>query len=369
MKITHLVENLNRGGLERVVINLVMNQQDAGHDCRVVCLYEQGALADELKERGVAVDACGKRGGLDLRALRRLRALLRNTEVLHSHNIIAHDYGVLAASGLPMRRILNTRHGIGIAPRGAMRRWLYLRCVPRTDHVVAVCRAAQRNLAEHDRIPADKIAVVPNGIHIERFAPASADARARLATMLGVDRSTRLIGCVGRLNWAKDIPTQIRAFARVCATRADTALVLIGDGSLRAELTELAAAEGVAGSVHFLGDRGDVRDLLPGLHVFSMSSVSEGYSIALLEACATALPIVATDVGGNSEIVQDGATGRIVPPRDPEALANALLDILADPERGDEMGRRGHAWARTHGTVQAMAERYDVLYTAPGQPR
>jgi len=365
VRIAHVVENLNRGGLERVVIDLALAQKAAGHDCRVVCLYEEGLLAGELRAQGIAVDACDKGAGFDLGALRRMRALLRahGTEILHSHNIIAHAYAALASRGIGMRRFLNTRHGRGVAPPGRLRLALYSLAMRWTDRVVAVCEAARRNLAEHDRVPAAKLAVVPNGIHVERFAAASPQAHRAVAGLIGVDPATQIVGFVGRLNWAKDLPTLIRAFATLRRRGRDAALALIGDGSLRAELERLAASEGVADRVVFLGDRSDVRTLLPGLDVFAMSSVSEGYSIALLEASASALPIVATDVGGNAEIVRDGSSGRIVKAGDPAAFAEALEDVLADPRRARAMGEAAIAWIRREGSVQTMVARYQALYT------
>jgi len=371
VKITHFVENLNRGGLERVVINLVIAQRAAGHECRVICLHEAGSLAHELIEHDVPVDACNKREGTDLRALKQARQLLRThgVDVLHSHNIIAHDYAVLAAWGLPPHRVINTRHGMGGAPLANAREWLYRRSMRLTDHVVAVCEAARLNLIEQGRLPADKLVAVPNGIHVERFTPASGEARQRLARMLEVPESTRVIGSVGRLNWAKDLATLVRAYAQVRARRPDSVLVLIGDGSLRQELVDLAAAEGIAAHVRFLGDRSDVRELLQGLDVLAMSSISEGYSIALLEACASALPIVATGVGGNAEIVRDGVSGRIVPPRDAAVFAEALLDVLADPARADAMGRAGREWVLAHGTFDGMVARYEALYQGSGTRR
>lgn len=364
MKIVHVVENLNRGGLERVVINLVLAQRDSGHDCRVICVHEEGSLAPELTGRGVRVDVCGKRDGTDLRALRRMRQLLRaqSFDVLHSHNIIAHDYATLSARGLAARCVVNTRHGMGAAPAASGREWLYRRCMRWTDHVVAVCEAARSNLVERGGLPAAKVVAVPNGIHVGEFSPASATARQRLADMLGVPASTRLIGFVGRLNWAKDVPTLIVAFALLHARMPDTALVLVGDGSLRAELDECVAAAGMVEHVKFLGDRSDVRELLPGFHLFAMSSVTEGYSIALLEACAAALPIVATDVGGNAEIVHDGENGRIVPPRDAPAFAAALHDVLQDAERAEAMGLAGRAWVLEHGSFDGMVQHYEALY-------
>jgi glycosyltransferase involved in cell wall biosynthesis len=365
MRIAHVVENLNRGGLERVVIDLALAQKASGHDCTVVCLYEEGLLAGELRANGIPVDACRKGSGFDIGALRRMRALLRahGVEILHSHNIIAHVYAALASRGLGAQRFLNTRHGRGVAPPGRGRLRLYGLSMRWTDRVVAVCEAARRNLAEHDRIPAAKLAVIPNGIHVERFAAASPAAHDAVASLLGVGAATKIVGCVGRLNWAKDLPTLIRAFAVLRRRGRDAVLVLIGDGSLREDLERVTADEGIADRVVFLGDRSDVCDLLAGFDVFAMSSVSEGYSIALLEASASALPIVATDVGGNAEIVSDRISGRIVQPGTPVSLADALDEMLADPARARAMGEAGMVRVRREGSVEAMVARYDELYS------
>jgi len=365
LAITHVVENLNRGGLERVVIDLVRAQRAAGDRPRVVCLFEPGALAGELTSQGIEVSACRKGDGFDLAALRRLRTLLATDDahaVVHTHNLLAHDYAALALLGRRRSAFLNTRHGMGGTPVGRLRAALYRLSMPRTDRIVAVCVAAKRNLIERERLPAHKVVSVPNGIPIASFGAASPAAHERLATTLGLAAARRIVGFVGRLNWAKDLPTMVRAFAQLHARRPDSALVLVGDGALRAELEGLAAAQGIAAHVHFLGDRSDVRELLQGFDVFAMSSVTEGYSIALLEAAATGLPIVATAVGGNAEIALDGVNGRIVPPGDPSALAAAVEEILIDPIAAAAMGRRGREWALREATVERMHARYRALY-------
>ncbi|MEO5625609.1 MAG: glycosyltransferase [Dokdonella sp.] len=365
MKITHVVENLNRGGLERVVIDLAHAQRASGDEPRVVCLFEPGTLAHELTAQGIEVVACHKGGGFDFAALRRLRRTLAadaGEAAVHTHNLIAHDYAALALIGLSRKRLINTRHGMGGTPVARLRGALYQLSMRWTDHVVAVCEAARRNLVEREGLPAAKVVSVPNGIQVDTFTPASDDARRRLAESEGLPATTRLIGFVGRLNWAKDLPSMLRAFARLQQRRPDTALILVGDGALRAELTELAASEGIADHVRFLGDRSDVRELLQAFDVFAMSSVSEGYSIALLEACATALPIVATAVGGNAEIAVDGVNGRIVRAREPAAFADALESVLADPARAVAMGHRGRDWALEQATIARMQARYGELY-------
>jgi glycosyltransferase involved in cell wall biosynthesis len=197
---------------------------------------------------------------------------------------------------------------------------------------------------------------------VESFPTANAAMRERLLRMLQLPEQTGVIGSVGRLNWAKDQAGLIRAFRQVHEERSDAVLVLIGEGELRAELQQCAITEGVSDSVRFLGDRNDVPELLQGLDLFVLSSLSEGYSMALLEACAVALPIVATTVGGNGEIVHDGSSGRLVPAGDPAALANAMLDLLRSPERALALGRAARTWVEQYGSLETMALHYASLY-------
>ena len=369
MNITHFVENLDRGGLERMVLELVKLQHRQGHRCQVVCLFEPGSQAHELDALGIPVSACDKRQGFDLRALARARQLVRNhaTEVLHTHNAVAHYQAVCATYGLGMRQVINTRHGMGGNQRAARREWLYRRALASTDTVVAVCEAARTDAVKRGIVPMAKTRVVPNGIQVGSFQTVSTAMHRRLQLLLGLPAQTRLIGTVGRLNWAKDQAGLIRAFRRVNEQLPHTALLLIGEGELRKDLEVRAAEEGVTDRVHFLGDRNDVHELLQGLDLFVLSSVSEGYSLALLEAGAAALPIVATDVGGNGEIIRDGETGRLVPASDPAALAQAMLALLRDSSQAQLLGRAARAWVEQHGSLDAMAGSYARLYLGATQ--
>lgn len=364
MRISHVVENLNRGGLERVVIDLVRAQAAAGHDCQVVCLFEAGSLAPELLSHGIRVIACGKRDGADLRAILRLRRALtsQRTEVLHSHNGTPHYYARVAALGLGLRRVVNTRHGMGDSSPASRREWLFRQSMRWTDAAVAVSAAAGRRLTDTGLVPAHKLHVLPNGIHAGDFRQRDPQLRAQLAASLGLAPDTQLVGFVGRLNWAKDLGTMVDAFARVHAQRKDVALVLAGEGSERGAVEAAIAQAGIGDRVFLLGDRNDIPQLLPAFSMFAMSSISEGYSIALLEACACALPIVATRVGGNAEIVADGVNGLVVPPRDPEALAAAMVSLLDDPQRAADMGHAGRAWLLANSTFEVMASRYLDVY-------
>lgn len=361
--VTHVVENLERGGLERTVIDLVRTQAAAGQRCQVVCLFERGALAGELDAIGVPVVACGKRSGLALRALARLRrhVALHGSRILHTHNAAAHYHAVLASTGLGLRT-LNTRHGMGALDAASRREQLYRFSLRRTAVVATVCEAARRELECGGWPATTDLVAVPNGIDTDRFAPRDEASRERLLASLGLPPRTRVVGTVGRLNPVKDHAGLLQAFGRVLDALPDTVLVVAGDGALRGDLDALAASPALAGRVRLLGDRGDVADLLRAFDLFVLSSRSEGYSIALLEACASALPIVATEVGGNAEIVHAHENGLLVPPGDPAALGDALLALLADPARARAMGQAGLEWVRREGSLAAMAGRYQRLY-------
>ena len=362
LSITHFVENMERGGLERAVIDLIAAQREAGHECRLVCLFDRGILADELSASGVSVEICDKRPGADLRALRRARDLLRGGGVLHTHNAAAHYHAVLASAGLPLQRVVNTRHGMGESNPRSRRDWLYRRSMLRTDYAVAVCETARLHLQDSGVSPRSALLAIPNGIRTEGFRAADGSASAWLRNELALPPHSRIIGTVGRLEPVKDQANLIRAFRKVRQTVPEAALVLVGDGALRAELEAIAAAEGVAEATRFLGDRSDVAQLLQGMDVFALSSVSEGYSIALLEACAAQLPIVATDVGGNREIVRDRRNGLLVPARNADALAAALAELLSSPAYAATMGQVGRQWVTQEGSFRTMASRYEVLY-------
>lgn len=364
MDIVHFVENLERGGLERTVIDLIAAQREAGHRCAVICLFQEGMLAAELREQGVVVQACGKRRGPDMQALLKARRFIADIPgaVLHTHNSMAHYYAVLATMGLPVARIINTRHSMGGRKGTTRQEWLYRRSMRSTDYVVAVCDAERKRLQANGVRPRCELSTIPNGISLERFMPATPERRRALAEGLGWHPDSRIIGTVGRLQPVKDQARLIRAFDRVHSEVPSAVLAIVGDGGLRPQLERLVEELGLQDCVRFLGDRGDVPQLLSGMELFALSSLSEGYSVALIEACAAALPIVATDVGGNHEIVRDGINGKLVAAGDTSALANALLDMLANADAMLAMGKAGRGWALSEASFRTMAGRYERLY-------
>lgn len=356
-----MVESLERGGLERVVVTLARQQASAGHDVAVACLFVEGVLAPELRAAGIHVSCLHKRPGVDLRAIAALRALYRSerVDIVHSHNAVANYYAAAAAVGSTVR-LVNTRHGMGAQASGRKER-LFKLSVARTDAVVAVCRAARKMFAANRLAPDAKLQVVLNGIDLQGQVPGAMQA-AQARRDLNLDVGDFVIGTVGRLNGAKNHRRLLDAFALLRRNRSASRLVIIGGGELHADLERHAAHLGLGTAVLFAGDRSDARSLLPAFDLFAMTSDTEGYSLALLEAGAAGLPCVVSDVGGNAEIVQQGVTGLVAASNDPAAFAAGFERLAHDTDLRHRMGRQAREWVERHGSASAMAADYERLY-------
>jgi glycosyltransferase involved in cell wall biosynthesis len=224
---------------------------------------------------------------------------------------------------------------------------------------VAVAEDAREVATRVEGVSSAKVVTIVNGVDTDAFRPTPDRGLARAE--LGVPTSGFHIGVVARLSPEKDHATLLAAFARVHAERPDTILTLVGDGPLRRELEALAGELGIGRAVRFAGARRDVARALAAFDVFALSSRTEGLSLTLIEAAAMGLPIVATRVGGNSEVVVDGETGWLVPAADPASFARALLACAAEPRR-TAMGLRGRERAVERFSIDRMTRAYEAIY-------
>jgi glycosyltransferase involved in cell wall biosynthesis len=361
--IIHVVDSLEFGGLERVVVDLVAAQTRRGHRVHVFSIQDTHGLRAELERAGIPVVQGGKRGGLDPALVRRLRALVRGLGgcIVHTHNFVPNYYAAMAVFGLRRAVLVNTCHNMGARLRAPRLRWLYRASLLRTRRVAMVGRQVDERLAKLGIAPRGRTEVVPNGIPLMRHERAPG-ARERARAALGLPEEALVIGCVGRLVELKNHRALIAQLPALAADFPQLRLVLLGEGPLASGLRAQAAALGVADRLVMPGARDDVHALLPGFDVFALPSHTEGLSIALLEACAAGLPIVASRVGGNPEIVVEDVTGRLFDPDDGAALQAILRALLADPPLRTRLGLAARAWVEENGSVEVMCDRYDGVY-------
>jgi glycosyltransferase involved in cell wall biosynthesis len=229
------------------------------------------------------------------------------------------------------------------------------------DITTQVSRAGVERYVRIGVVPRHKIRYIPNGVDTFRFKP-DPDIRAHVRTMLGVKDAFMWLA-VGRFQPQKDYPNLLQAFAQLVSQEREALLVIAGDGPLRPLMETLALDLGLKEQVKFLGLRRDVPDLMKAADAYVMSSAWEGMPMVLLEAAATGLPIVATNVGGNSEVVMDGQTGFLVPPKDPRALAEAMLRLMRLPyEIRQKMGQAGRARVEAQYALERVVDQWEALY-------
>jgi glycosyltransferase involved in cell wall biosynthesis len=363
MRIFFLSTSMGMGGADSQLLSAARVMAAQGHDIIIVSLTPLGPMGLQARSVGIRTESLDMRRGIpDPRGLVRLARLVRawRPDVLHSHmlhaNLMARALRLIA----PIPALVSTIHSVhqgGRLPLAAYRLTNGL-----VDHMTIVSQAAADRFIGDGIVPKDLLTVVPNGVDTEQIRNVPAGSREALRGSLGL-RDQFVWLAVGRFEIAKDYPNMLRAFARVRQQRPDAVLLLVGRGSLQEETEALVRELDLGGTITFLGVRTDVPLVMSAADAYVMSSAWEGMPMVLLEAAAAGLPIVATRVGGNHEVVLDGESGLLVPPRDNEALASAMVRLSGfSDSRRRSMGERGHDHIRARYGLERVAERWEEIY-------
>lgn len=365
--IVHVLHRLDTGGMERIVVSLIKATGDRYRHA-VITLAGYGALRDEIADSVEACLSLDKRPGKDWRCYLRLRRALRalKPDLVQTCNLGTLDFApVVKTAGV--RRLLHAEHGRDAAdPAGDRRKYQRLRrwMSPFIDRYIAVSPDLRDWLTHCVHIKPAKVVYIANGIDTAAFAA----ARPRLTprTLLGdfAPPGTVLIGNVARLDKVKDHVGLLTAFKLLRDSRreSDCRLVIVGEGPQRATLERQVAQLGLDDSVRLLGNRGDVAELMAECDVFALSSIAEGMPVTLMEAMASGLPVVATDVGSVASVVADGVTGMLVRAREPRALADALATYADDESLCHRHGEAGRVRVTAQFGLDAMVTAYTALY-------
>ena len=353
-----LTTGLGVGGAEAELVQLACRLAERGWKVRVVSIIEPAGRESELADAGIEVDSLGLRRGIpDPRAFSRLARRIDRArpDVLHAFmvhsNLLARLTRLVASVPVLVSTAQNVSEG------GRLREWLYRLTDRWTDVTTQVSRAGGERYVAVGAVPAGRMRVITNSIDSVAYRP-DPGARRELRAELGLGDSVVWLA-VGRLEPQKDYPTLIDA---VASSQAVDRVLIAGQGPLAAEIEGRIAERGLEGRVQLLGLRRDVPRLLNAADGFVMSSAWEGTPLALLEAAATGLPSVVTDVGGNAEVL-GGVGGRLVPAGEPEALAAALDAVVAMPLSAREaMGRAARRRVLEQYDLERNVDRWEHLY-------
>jgi glycosyltransferase involved in cell wall biosynthesis len=357
--IYQVVLRLACGGLEKMVVHLAQALDPARFRVTVCCLEEPGELAVELEGTGIPVVSLAKQG-LDPRVFVRLAHRLRRDKVrvVHTHNPGAHLYGLVGAklAGVPV--VVHTRHGPGDDP-GLRRAFTHPWWWRQTGATVAVSDNTATVLAQQSPIPPERLLSITNGVPVPQIR---AEDRVAIRAEFGIPPVAPTVGIVARLAPEKEHRTLLSAFARLRRDVPDAHLLIVGDGPLRKELERQAVELKIQDCAHFAGFRRDVHRTLAAMDTFVLCSTFEGTALTLLEAMGARLPVVATAVGGNPEVLGGPENGWLVPTRDVDALAQAMTVALTDSAAARDRAERAHTRMLSLYGVETMALRYETLY-------
>lgn len=372
-KIVHIIYRLDVGGLETVLVALINRLPPEKYAHLIICLTTYTSFKDRLCNDNVRIIALDKKPGIDVRIFFRILAILAQEQphVVHTYNIATLEYQVAAFLGRVRLRI-HAEHGRDFSDlKGESRKYNLLRRVmnPFIHLWVPVSLDLAQWLEGTVRIPQRKIALIYNGVDIAKFTPPPARLQAWQAHVSQLPDSPLRIVTVGRLDPVKDQATLLHALRFVGTSTSvqhtSVHLWIIGDGPERERLQQVIDQESLGGQAVLLGEKNNISELLNSADVFVLSSLAEGIPMTVLEAAAAGLPVIATDVGGLSEIVQEGESGFLVSSGSPQLIAAAVRRYLGNPPLLLWHGKAGRKCIIEHFCLDKMMQSYTHLFEQP----
>jgi sugar transferase (PEP-CTERM/EpsH1 system associated) len=367
--VLHVFYRFDVGGLENGIVNLINHMPADAYRHAILALTEVTDYRQRIRRDDVQFISLRKPPGHLFKLFPRLVRIFRELRpaIVHSRNLAALEVTVPAwLARVPVR--IHGEHGRDVGDLdGANKTYQWVRRVynPFVSRWIALSRDLESYLTGRVGIPARKVTQIYNGVDAERFRPAVAPE----PTLAGCPFSRPehwVIGTVGRMQTVKDQTLLARAFIRALEIapelRPRLRLAMVGDGPLRAEAQALLAAAGVAELAWLPGERHDIPELLRSLDCFVLPSLAEGISNTILEAMSSGLPVIATRVGGNPELVSEGRTGALVPASDPEAMAQAIIAYAQAHEQARSAGQEGRAEVERRFSLDAMVGAYGSIY-------
>ena len=352
--VMQVVHDLSPGGSELLALAIAEAGAARGVQMSVFGLGSGRALVDHFHAANIRTHAMDRRPGVRPHLIGRFYRLFRRERVTA---VVTHHLGQLVYAGLAARlagaRLIHVEHEYYTLQPPRER--TLLRLASRlAQRVVVVSEEIGEFLTREARVAGSKVVVVPNGVDLARFTPKPDREGARF----GLPRDAAVIGTIGRLDPAKDHLTMLSAFEIVRESVPAAHLVIVGEGACRTEIEAFIAAHGLGPSVSLLGQRFDIPTLLADMDVFALSSINEGLPLALLEAMATARPVVTTDVGAAGGVVRRAGAGIVVPPKDASSLARALLSLLNNTALARRFGALGRSAVEDRYSLGTTVESY-----------
>lgn len=374
--VVHIVHSLGAGGLENGLVNLINRTPQGRYRHAIICLARSGSFAERIRVPGVEIFELNKREGKDLAVYWRLWKLLRKLRpnVVHTRNLAALD-SLIVARLVPGTKTVHGEHGRDIYDLdGRNRKYVLLRKLMRrfVDRYITVSKDLYQWLVSEIGVRSARIDQIYNGVDLLKFAPDGPIVVEKNGAFIPPSADRVVLGTVGRLAPVKNQELLVRAFdtlnRRGIQPHREISLLIVGDGPQTEYLTAVINDLYLQDLVYLTGDRDDIPELLRTMDIFVLPSLAEGISNTLLEAMATGLPLIATNVGGNPELVRDKVNGFLVPSADVEAMADAMESLVSNYELRTRMGAAGRELVSEKFSWTTTVEAYLAVYDAVTDP-
>jgi len=362
-KIFYLITELERGGAEILLLDLVKALPKEKFDIKVGYLRGQGTLSDEFKANNIDVTFFNIRSRFDIIGIFKLVNFLKRHcfDIVHTHLIDADIFGCIAAKIAKVPVIVSTKHNTDTFRKKKMPAvWLDTFLANNSTKVIAVSAAVKDFLIKFQKINPNNIEIIHNGVDLRKINRTIDIKQAK--TALGINPDDHVVGCIARFDEQKGHRYLVEAMDKVSAKIKHVFFVFVGVGELEAKIKERINQLNLNDKVKFLGQRDDINNILSALDVFVLPSVWEGLGIVLLEAQAACLPVVATKVDGIVEVVKDGVTGLLVPAKDAQSLAAAIINLIEDHDKACRYGKNGREFVSQNFSIEKMTKKIETLY-------
>lgn len=365
-RVFFLLDSFMIGGTETQAVELARRLDPSRYDVTIGCLRKEGPLLARLDGSRVRVEEFSLGKGIDspsgVAGMLRIARFLRREriQIMHAHDLWSNLVGVLAAKLARVPVTITSQRDLSHdAWYGTYRRKVLRFIQGRSSVVLTNAKAIREGLIE-DGVPAKKVCVVYNGVDIDRFR----NSKSNREWLFPESAGRKLIVLVGNMNSdVKGHPVLISAAAEIVKRHPEAQFVLVGDGPRRRDYEAIVQTAGLKESFLFLGRRSDVPEILVSCDIAILPSLAEGLPNAVLEYLAAGLPVIATALGGNLEVVQDGVTGLLIPPNDSEALVRALGRLLEDPDFAATIARAGREHVQKEFSFERLVLDLDRLYS------
>jgi len=360
LKITYVLPQMDRGGAETHVVRLVEGLRRRGHDARILCVFEEGKLAETIREKGIPIDSLQmKRWGWAVLPAIRKHLVNNPCQILHTYLFGLHLFAGLPARQAKIPHVVSSRRDVELSqPRKIL--WIEKIGNFFCDHVVACSQAVKTWVLGRENLKEEKITTLYNGVNLTGFV--SGQGRLEARKEFSIPAEAFVIGTVANFSYKKGYKYFIEAAERVLLTQPNSYFLLVGAGPLEDEMKQKAALIPLGGRLIFTGARKDVACMLSAMDIFLFMSLWEGLPNVVLEAMAMKLPVISTAAGGVPEVITDGINGRIIPYKDSETAAEVIQELMADADLRERLGRAARQKIEMDFSLERMVCEYENFY-------